>query len=119
MEQVQPNPVQAKINMEVLYELFDDLTIEQLKELINDIQQEIDLRNYKATRVIKIKELMDKERERLKKEYEAEKIKFKEQWEKDKNKMRLRGVQEEEESEEESEEAPKLKKKAAKKTKKK
>lgn len=108
MEQhMQPHPV--KLDMNMLYDLFDELTIQDLQALIQDIQQEIDLRNYKAIRVNKIKELMDQERDKLRQEIDNERMQFKQQLEKDKNKLRLQSVEEEEydeETEEEPEELP-------------
>lgn len=70
------NMVVNKLNMEELYLLFDDLTIDQLKTLIGDIEQEIELKKYKAERVKKLKEQMNTEKKKFMEELEKEKTKI-------------------------------------------
>jgi len=50
---------------DLLYEVIDEMTESQLKVLMKDIQDEIELRKYKATRVKKMKDDLDKEFEKL------------------------------------------------------
>lgn len=50
MDQPLP-PAPLRIDMESLYNLFDEMTEQQLKDLIEDIEQEIDIRKYEQRRV--------------------------------------------------------------------
>lgn len=66
------NPPEFKVNsIDILYEALDDMTEPDLKLLMKDIEEEIELRKYKATRVKKMKQELDKEFEILvKKQHE-------------------------------------------------
>jgi hypothetical protein len=60
------SPPELKVTPEdLLYEVMDGLNEAELKLLMKDIQEEIELRKYKADRVKKMKQDLDKEFEKM------------------------------------------------------
>lgn len=85
-----------RIDMESLYMLFDEMTVDQLKDLVEDIRQEIDIRKYEDRRVALARQQADAEKYKLRKEleeeekrYAKEKAKFAEEFEREKERVRM------------------------------
>lgn len=89
-------PPPIHIDIESLYMLFDEMTEQQLKELIEDIEQEIDIRKYEKRRVDLARDQVAKEKYRFKQQLmeEEEKLakqkqKFLEDFEREKERVRM------------------------------
>ncbi|AVL93342.1 hypothetical protein [Zamilon virus] len=87
--------VEKPFDMDALYNLFDNMTTEQLDDLIEDINDEKKLREFRAHRTSKIKSRMNREFKAYRQELENQKHRLK--------------IMTEQESDEEEEEQPKQK----------
>lgn len=59
------NDPQIIFNIEMLYNVIDAMNRDELEELQNHLNQEIELREYKASRVAKIKQDISLEKQKL------------------------------------------------------